>query len=165
MKKLIALAAGTALALTLAGCGSPAEETPAATEEESTATVEELDAEAQAGNELAEQLAGDTGAGEMYIETAAGTSQDGAVPQVTADADTQVVQIGVVYEGGNGTEIELYVDGEQVDTMAAAEAAEATLDLTGDMLEEGEHMVEAVAMEGDEILIHKTARYEVVASH
>lgn len=163
MKKVIALAAGTALALTLAGCGGAAEETSTATEEETTATVEELDAETQAGNELAEQMAGDIGAGEMYIETAAGTSQNGAVLQITADADTQVMQISVVYEGGDGTEIELYVDGEQVDTMTAAETAEATIDLTGDMLEEGEHMVEAVAMEGDEILVHKTARYEVVA--
>lgn len=163
MKKVIALAAGTALALTLAGCGGAAEETSTATEEETTATVEELDAETQAGNELAEQMAGDIGAGEMYIETAAGTSQNGAVLQITADTDTQVMQISVVYEGGDGTEIELYVDGEQVDTMTAAETAEATIDLTGDMLEEGEHMVEAVAMEGDEILVHKTARYEVVA--
>lgn len=162
MKKLIALAAGTALALTLAGCGGAQEEASTAAEEESTATVEKLDAETQKGNELAEQMAGDTGAGEMYIETAAGTSKDGAIPQVTADADTQVVQISVVYEGGDGTEIELYVDGEQVDTMTAAEAAEATISLEGDMLEEGEHMVEAVAMEGDEILVHKTARYEVV---
>lgn len=161
MKKAIAVIAGTALALTLAGCGGQSEEAAESTQESQEATQAAVD-ETAAGNELAEQMAADTGAGEMYLKTAGGTSEGGNVPQVASSPDMQVMSIGLAYEGGDGSVLDIYVDGEKVTTINAAERMEASISLSGDALKEGEHMVEAVAMEGDEILIHKTARYEIV---
>lgn len=161
MKKAIALMAGAALALTLAGCGGQAEEAPEDTQEAPEST-QAIDDETQAGNELAAQLAGDSGPGTMTLVTEDSTSEGGNIPQLASSADSQTLQIEVNYEGGDGSAAELYVDGEQVETITASEQFTVTIDLTGSMLDKGEHMVELVAMDGDDILIHKTARYEIV---
>lgn len=160
MRKAIAFAAAGALAFTLAGCsgGDQAEETSAA----ATSVESTVDEEAEAGNAVAESMAGDAGEGTMYLSTAGGTSEDGNVPQVASSADMQLMQIGINYEGGDGTVVDIYIDGEEAGTMNAGQMVQQSLDLSGDALAEGEHMVEVVAMDGDEILIHKTARYEIV---
>ena len=160
MKKAIAFAAAGALAITLAGCsgGDQAEETSAA----ATSVESTVDEEAEAGNAVAESMAGDVGPGTMYLSTAGGTSENGNVPQVASTPDMQVMQISLNYEGGDGTVAQVYVDGEEVDNINASEQLVTSINLSGDMLAEGEHMVEVVAMDGDEILIHKTARYEIV---
>ena len=63
----------------------------------------------------------DTGAGEMTLRTAGGTSEGGNVPQVAAKSTAELIQIGIDYNGGDGTVCTVYVDGVENTKMNAAD--------------------------------------------
>lgn len=146
--RFVAVAAFLALAVAvgLSGCGGS------------------QDSEAPAQEEAALDFDGsgmeDAGAGRIVLSTPSGTSEGGAVPQLDA-TDADVVQIGLDYWDGDGTECVVYVDGMENSTMRAGNS-QTTISLSGDALAEGTHTVEVVAMDGDSPAVYKSAQYEVV---
>lgn len=98
----------------------------------------------------------------MTLSTAGGTSEGGNVPQVAAKSTTSMMQIGLDYNGGDGTVCTVYIDGVENTKMNAAERSQNTLTLEGGALSAGKHKVEMVAMDDATPKIYKSAEYEIV---
>ena len=159
MKKIAIVGAVTCasmLALSLAGCAS-GDTGSSSTSAASSAAQEQTQ---EAAKDFDGSSYTDTGAGEMYLSTAGGTSQDGNVPEIAASPDT-VMQIGLNYVDGDGSVCTVYVDGME-NTSFNAGTTQQSITIMGDAVAEGEHLVEVVAMNGDEPAIYKSAKYAVV---
>lgn len=153
-RKALAVAASLVVALSFAGCGSTApegttEEPAAQQQEEERATQVDFD-----GTGLE-----DTGAGTMYLSSAAGTTEDGNVPEIVADG-MDLMQIGINYFDGDGSACTVYVDGMENMRLNAG-SVQMQLELTGSALEPGTHKVEVVARDGDTVTIYKSAEYKI----
>lgn len=106
----------------------------------------------------------DTGAGTMILRTAGGTSEGGNVPEIAnPGSDGALVSIELDYEGGDGSVCDIYIDGMAYDVQinASEYMVQQSLALTGPWLEPGEHKVEVVAMDGDTVIVYKSASYSV----
>ena len=115
--------------------------------------------------DLPEDDYSDLGVGTMYISTPAGTSENGAVPVLFISEDDILLQIGldtVDFDGGHLSHI--YVDGMLSATEQLGES-QISLDLSGDALAAGQHDVEVVQYDTDELdgqmITYKSAAYEV----
>lgn len=153
-RKALAVAASLVVALSFAGCGSTA---PEGTTEEPAAQQQEAEQAAQVdfdGTGLE-----DTGAGTMYLSSAAGTTEDGNVPEIVADG-MDLMQIGINYFDGDGSVCTVYVDGMENMRLNAG-SVQMQLELTGPALEPGTHKVEVVAQDGDTVTIYKSAEYKI----
>ena len=152
-RKALAVAASLVVALSFAGCGSTAPEgtaeEPAAQQQEEQAAQVDFD-----GTGLE-----DTGAGTMYLSSAAGTTEDGNVPEIVADG-MDLMQIGINYFDGDGSVCTVYVDGMENMRLNAG-SVQMQLELTGPALEPGTHKVEVVAQDGDTVTIYKSAEYKI----
>lgn len=104
----------------------------------------------------------DTGAGTMTLRTPGGTSEGGNVPQIAAKDGTRLLQIGIDFDGCDGSVCTVYVDGAELGSVNAGNRSQETVTLDGAMLSEGVHTVEVVKMDGDKPAIYKKAQYEVV---
>lgn len=151
-RKALAVAASLVVALSFAGCGST---TPEGTAEEPAAQQEEQAAQVDFDGAGLE----DTGAGTMYLSSAAGTTEDGNVPEIVADG-MDLMQIGINYFDGDGSVCTVYVDGME-NTRLNAGSVQMQLELTGSALEPGTHKVEVVAQDGDTVTIYKSAEYKI----
>lgn len=101
------------------------------------------------------------GEGEIEINTPSGSSDDGNIPVLFSDKDTQLMQIGLETDDFNGSRLShIYIDGKEVGKEQLADS-KITLDLTGDMLKTGKHKVEVVQFDGDNIVTYKIVQYEV----
>ena len=72
------------------------------------------------------------------------------------------MQIGLDYDGGDGTVCTVYIDGIENTKLNAADRSQNSLTLEGDALTAGKHKVEMVAMDGSTPKIYKSAEYEIV---
>lgn len=151
-RKALAVAASLVAALSFAGCGST---TPEGTAEEPVAQQEEQAAQVDFDGAGLE----DTGAGTMYLSSAAGTTEDGNVPEIVADG-MDLMQIGINYFDGDGSVCTVYVDGMENMRLNAG-SVQMQLELTGSALEPGTHKVEVVAQDGDTVTIYKSAEYKI----
>ena len=151
-RKALAAAASLVVALSFAGCGSTA---PEGTAEEPAAQQEEQAAQVDFDGTGLE----DTGAGTMYLSSAAGTTEDGNVPEIVADG-MDLMQIGINYFDGDGSVCTVYVDGMENMRLNAG-SVQMQLELTGSALEPGTHKVEVVAQDGDTVTIYKSAEYKI----
>lgn len=164
MKKII-VAAAVVSAIALAGCGGGAP-TSASAPSTSSASPE---ASASVASAPAAQAdfdgtgMKDTGAGAMTLATAGGTSEGGNVPQVAGMGENAMIQIGLNYEGGDGTLCTVYVDGMELQKLNAAKGSQSTITLEGQAVLDGVHKVEMVAMDGDKVKLYKSAQYEIVS--
>lgn len=159
MKKL-ALACSFVLMLALFGCGGSSndQQTQSASMGEENyqaveATVGELDFDGSAFS--------DTGDGNMILQTAGGTSENGNVPEVPAE-ENAMCDFGLSLEGGDGSVCTIYVDGMTNDKTNFSELADVTFTVSGERLYEGVHTVELVKMDGDTPVIYKKAQYKCV---
>ena len=104
----------------------------------------------------------DTGAGEMFIRTPGGTSENGNIPQVASTNNAALKTFDISYKGGDGTICNVYVDGMENTVMNASERIQTSLIIKDSALDSGIHTVEMVAMDGDNVKIYKKAQYEIV---
>lgn len=73
------------------------------------------------------------------------------------------MQIGLNYDGGDGTLCTVYIDGIEVQKLNAADRAQNSITIQGDSVADGVHKVEMVAMDGDKVTLYKSAEYEIVS--
>ena len=73
-----------------------------------------------------------------------------------------MMQIGLDTDGMDGSVCTVYVDGMENTTLNAGERTQNSISLTGDALSAGTHTVELVKMDGDAVVIYKSAQYEAV---
>lgn len=107
----------------------------------------------------------DTGDGTFHLVNESGTTENGNVIVVYADADMMLMQIGYDTVGINGGSLShLYIDG-MLATKEQLGESQGSLDLSGDALSVGTHKVELVQFEGDSpdaaVTTYKSASYEV----
>ncbi|WP_406541430.1 hypothetical protein [Clostridium ljungdahlii] len=115
--------------------------------------------------QIPKNLQADMGTGTFYISTPSGTSQNGAVPVIYADKNTQIEQIGVNTSGFNGKNLSyIFVDGVLNSKEQLAES-QSSINLKGNALKVGKHKVDVVQYNNnkttDSVITHKTAYYEV----
>ncbi|OAA89343.1 hypothetical protein [Clostridium ljungdahlii] len=159
-KKLSLIMAISLLIINLVGCGI----------QKSVTEVKDKakNATEQAKNDVMQipkNLQADMGTGTFYISTPSGTSQNGAVPVIYADKNTQIEQIGVNTSGFNGKNLSyIFVDGALNAKEQLAES-QSSINLKGDALKVGKHKVDVVQYNNnktsDSVVTHKTAYYEV----
>lgn len=161
-KAIVALAIGGIMAASLTACaGAQSSSAPAAASSGSAAAVA-ASSTSTAAKDFDGAKYSDTGAGTMTLATSGGTSENGNVPQIAVKSSTSLMQIGLNYNGGDGTACTVYVDGVENCKLNAAERSQNSINLQGDALAPGVHTVEMVAMNGDAPSIYKKAQYEVV---
>lgn len=107
----------------------------------------------------------DTGEGTFHLVNESGTTENGNVIVVYADADMMLMQIGYDTVGINGGSLShLYIDG-MLSAKEQLGESQGSLDLSGDALSVGTHKVELVQFEGDSpdaaVTTYKSASYEV----
>ncbi len=107
----------------------------------------------------------DTGDGTFLLVNASGTTENGNIIVVYADADTTLMQIGYETSGINGGSLShIYIDG-MLSTKEQLGDSQGSLDLSGDFLSTGTHKVEVVQYEGDNtggtVTMYKAASYDV----
>ncbi|AGY74908.1 hypothetical protein [Clostridium autoethanogenum] len=161
MKKLFSLImAISLLIINLVGCGT----------QKSVTEVKDKakNATEQAKNDVMQipkNLQADMGTGTFYISTPSGTSQNGAVPVIYADKNTQIEQIGVNTSGFNGKNLSyIFVDG-MLNAKEQLAESQSSINLKGNALKVGKHKVDVVQYNNnkttDSVITHKTAYYEV----
>lgn len=107
----------------------------------------------------------DMGDGIMYISTPDGTSENRNIPVLYVGKDTSLIQIGLKAWGMSGSNLShIYIDGMENTTEQLADT-QTSLNLTGDALTEGAHIVEVVQFANDDpssdVIVYKAAMYEV----
>lgn len=155
VRKIAVVGCGVALVATLAGCSGGEQQ------EAHDAGSDQPAQEQEAAKGFDGSAYSDTGAGIMYLRTPGGTSEDGNVPEIAVQKDTQLMQIELDIEGMDGSVCTVYVDGMENTTMNAGERVQQSITLQGDALKSGSHTVELVKMEGDVPAIYKKAEYKV----
>ena len=127
------------------------------------------DADAPAADESQKDFVGDaysdTGEGTFLLVNSSGTTENGNVIVVYADADTTLMQIGYETSGINGGSLShIYIDG-MLSTKEQPGDSQGSLDLSGDSLSTGTHKVEVVQYEDDNtdgtVTMYKAASYDV----
>ena len=101
----------------------------------------------------------------MYVSTPGGTSENGNVPVLYADANSLVIQIGLSAWDFNGGSLSfVYVDGV-LNTKEQLANTQTTLSLSGEAISAGVHTVEVVQYENDDptasMTVYKSMQYEV----
>ena len=158
MKKLAVIAMAALVALVLAGCGGSSQSSGASSASSGSA---EASSSKAATMDFDGSAFTDTGEGVMYLRTAAGTTENGNVPEITA-TPTTVKQIEIDTEGMDGSVCVVYVDGIENMKINAGERTQNTLTIQGDAVAAGTHTVELVKMDGDKPAIYKKAEYKIV---
>lgn len=107
----------------------------------------------------------DTGDGSFLLVNSSGTTENGNVIVVYADADTTLMQIGYETSGINGGSLShIYIDG-MLSMKEQLGDSQGSLNLSGDSLSTGTHKVEVVQYEGDNtdgtVTMYKAASYDV----
>ena len=156
-KSMVALGCAAALSLAMVGCSGGGEQPKSdesgaqAAEQQQTASAKDFDGSG----------CSDTGEGTMTLSTAGGTTEGGNIPQIAASG-ASMMQIGLDTDGMDGSVCTAYVDGMENTTLNAGERTQNSISLTGDALSAGTHTVELVKMDGDAVVIYKSAQYEAV---
>lgn len=154
-KKLSAALLVACMTMAVCGCGNQSK--PAETTEQVQTKEQKKD--------LPEGNYEDTGSGSMYLSTPGGTSENGNVPVIYAEADTSLMQIGLNTTDFDGSKLSfIYIDGMLLGKEQLANS-QAPLDLSGDSLSVGKHTVEVLQYEEDSpentLITYKSAAYEV----
>lgn len=169
-KKIVTLILATLMAFSFTACGSEkASSTPTnSTASASTDSEEESNTSAETTNstpkDLPDESYQDMGTGTICLYTPGGSSENENIPIIFVDSET-LIQIGLDSLDFDGSKLSyIYVDG-MLATKEQFAHSQISLDLTGDMLSIGTHMVQVVQYDSDdpsgEMVTYKSASYEV----
>ena len=143
-RKITVAVAGAALALTLGACsGQPQQNSQSTTQPQ---TKQEQQAS-------------------VMLATAAGTTENGNVPKLTIQKDTQLTQIEVDTKDLDRSAVtHIYVDGIE-NTKGNYGDSQNAISLSGDALKAGDHTVEVVQFKGDdvsgEVVFYRKLSYQI----
>ena len=160
-QKLVMVGAGLALSLTLAACGgAPQQNTQSTTQPQ---TKQEQQAPAKKDFDGSKQA--EVGEGSVMLSTAAGTTENGNVPKLTIQKDTQLTQIEVDTKDLDRSAVtHIYVDGIE-NTKGNYGDSQNTISISGDALKAGDHTVEVVQFKGDnasgEVVFYRKLSYQI----
>lgn len=163
-RKVVTSLVGLTLAVTLTACGNqPTAKAPAGSsandgetvEQETTTTEIDFDGSSQS----------ETGEGTVILSTEAGTSEDGNIPKMTIPADTVLTQVEIDTVDLNASAVTyVYVDGLE-STKGNMGESQNVIDLSGDALKAGNHIVEVVQFENDDpagtVTLYRKMEYEI----
>lgn len=160
-QKFVMVGAGLALSLALTACGgAPQQNTqstsqPQAKQEQQAPAKKDFDGSKQA----------EVGEGSVMLATAAGTTENGNVPKLTIQKDTQLTQIEVdTTDLDRSAVTHIYVDGIE-NTKGNYGDSQNAISLTGDALKAGDHTVEVVQFKGDdasgEVVFYRKLSYQI----
>ena len=116
--------------------------------------------------DIPEDFSEDCGNGAIEIVCEGGSSKDGNIPIIYVEKDTVLLQIGLNAESFDGTKLSyVYVDGILNCKEQFGELTQSTINLEGDNLSSGKHMVQVVQYKDNdinkEVLTYKEAFYSV----
>ena len=160
-RKITVAVAGAALALTLGACsGQPQQNSQSTTEPQ---TKQEQQAPAKKDFDGSKQA--EVGEGSVMLATAAGTTENGNVPKLTIQKDTQLTQIEVDTKDLDRSAVtHIYVDGIE-NTKGNYGDSQNAISLSGDALKAGDHTVEVVQFKGDdvsgEVVFYRKLSYQI----
>lgn len=165
-KKLVTIILCLSMVAAIPGCSSP--KSSDTTKSDTTVTenpTPETTEQETVKKDLPDGNYSDIGNGTMHIATSGGTSENGNIPVIFADADAALIQIEVDTESFDGSKLSfIYIDG-MLSTKEQLADSQQSLDLTGDFLSVGTHKIEVVQYSTDdasgEMVTYKTASYEV----
>lgn len=169
-KKIVTLILATSMAFSFTACGSEkSESTPTNSAAlANTDSEEESDTSAETTNsnekDLPNESYQDMGSGTICLYTSGGSSENGNIPVIFVDSET-LIQIGLESLDFDGSKLSyIYVDG-MLATKEQLAHSQISLDLTGDMLSVGTHIVQVVQYDSDdpsgEMVTYKSVSYEV----
>ena len=146
-QKFVMVGAGLALSLALTACGgAPQQNTQSTTQPQ---TKQEQQAPVKKDFDGSKQA--EVGEGSVMLATAAGTTENGNVPKLTIQKDTQLTQIEVDTKDLDRSAVTyIYVDGIE-NTKGNYGDSQNAISLTGDALKAGDHTVEVVQFKGDDV--------------
>lgn len=162
MKKNISIIITTALiALNLIGCGETKQQS-------NTAKTKIQNATKQVQNDVVKipkDLQADMGSGKFYISTKSGTSENGSVPILYMNKNTQLKQLTINTNNFNNRNWSyIFVDG-LLNTKQHLSNSKSTINLKNSNLKTGKHRVDIVQFNNDKtnnkVITHKTAQYEI----
>lgn len=178
-KKIVAMMLAGTMALSLSACGSSSsssddksskstEQTTSESKSDSSSdesTTEDAAQEETATKDLPDGDYQDAGNGSITIVTAGGTSENGNVPVIFVSADTSLTQIELDSSEFDGSKLAfIYIDGMLVSQEQLSDS-QVSLDLQGQSLAAGTHLVEVLQYDGDSpdgaYVTYKSASYEV----
>ena len=159
MKKITAIILlTTALTLVFVGCSSSPKTNPITPNAPVTQKKAEVTIKVPAGTK-------DTGKGTIEIVTPSGNSKTGVVPFLYADKDTSLIQLGFNAWGFDGAKLSYIFVDRILNTKEQLGDEQTALNLIGDALKMGTHMVEVTQYDNDKIdgkiITYKLGRYEI----
>jgi putative lipoprotein len=160
-QKFVMVGAGLVLSLVLTACGgSPQQNTQSTAQPQ---TKQEQQAPAKKDFDGSKQA--EVGEGSVMLATASGTTENGNVPKLTIQKDTQLTQIEVDTKDLNRSAVtHIYVDGIE-NTKGNYGDSQNAISLTGDALKAGDHTVEVVQFKGDdasgEVVFYRKLSYQI----
>lgn len=181
MKKKLLITIATVMVLALSACGSskestseaPAKDNQQAETAAAQAETSEAPAEPESESEATEAAAAvdlptgqDIGTGSIVLSTPGGTSENGNVPKILEDSDTQFDSIGLNVNDFDRNHFSfVYINGV-LNTKDQYGDTQTEITLSGDLLKAGTYTLAVVQYDGDaeggEIITYKEATYEVV---
>ena len=180
MKKKLLITIATVMVLALSACGSSKESTSevpakdnqqtetAAAQAETSEAPAEPESESEATEAAAVDLptGQDIGTGSIVLSTPGGTSENGNVPKILEDSDTQFDSIGLNVNDFDRNHFSfVYINGV-LNTKDQYGDTQTEITLSGDLLKAGTYTLSVVQYDGDaeggEIITYKEATYEVV---
>jgi len=164
MKKLLIL---LFLVTVLTACGKDSQDNESDNSTSDSATQNENQEESEEESKYPfPENAKSTGDATITISTASGSSEGGKVPVLFVQEDTLMDQVGMDlanFEGDKQTYI--YADKKFVQSEQVGELTQTSLDVEGDLLETGTHIVTAVQFEEDDpnkkVINYTEAKFEV----
>lgn len=160
-QKLVMVGAGLALSLALTACGGAPQQNTQSTAQPQTKQEQQAPAKKDFDGSKQKEV----GDGSVMLSTAAGTTENGNVPKLTIQKDTQLTQIEVDTKDLDRSAVtHVYVDGIE-NTKGNYGDSQNTINLSGDALKAGDHTVEVVQFKGDstsgEVVFYRKLSYQI----
>lgn len=160
-QKFVMVGAGLALSLALTACGGAQQQNTQSTTQPQT----KQEQQAPAKKDFDGSKQAEVGEGSVMLATAAGTTENGNVPKLTIQKDTQLTQIEVDTNDLDRSAVtHIYVDGIE-NTKGNYGDSQNAISLSGDALKAGGHTVEVVQFKGDdvsgEVIFYRKLSYQI----
>lgn len=160
-QKFVMVGAGLALSLALTACGGAPQQNTQSTVQPQT----KQEQQAPAKKDFDGSKQAEVGEGSVMLATAAGTTENGNVPKLTIQKDTQLTQIEVDTKDLDRSAVtHIYVDGIE-NTKGNYGDSQNAISLSGDALKAGDHTVEVVQFKGDdvsgEVVFYRKLSYQI----
>lgn len=160
-QKFVMVGAGLVLSLVLTACGGAPQQNTQSTAQPQT----KQEQQAPAKKDFDGSKQAEVGEGSVMLATAAGTTENGNVPKLTIQKDTQLTQIEVDTKDLDRSAVtHIYVDGIE-NTKGNYGDSQNAISLTGDALKAGDHTVEVVQFKGDdvsgEVVFYRKLSYQI----